>query len=597
MGTHAPGPHRLRKAAVRACCVALLVAVTGCGFGGPAEVRDADAGAGAGTGAGAPRVDARQLLLDSWVSDGKRGYFVDGARSTAASPFSLYETTWRLRTAKLAGSRGVHVQPDRMRPWASAAEQGLLESSGLPAIAQIDFAVEAQLAAGGSPGRARVARALEGLRSGDGYRTAGTAKAADPGSTAVAVRVLARLGLPVPAPVRTRAADRLASLTPAGVTRDPGAAISLLQTAGALGLAPPPRTAALAAAAQRALARRGMDAVRLASEDALRTAAGQLGVQLPAFDPASCAAAVRPDGGVALPGGTAGDPQATYLALRLGCAGAKAPAPGAHSRMGWPGKEARQGALGSSAAAMAVAGRTGYTEPFAAQLASQLREVWLPAASRRKAPYDTGQLAGRVNLRQLARTLGAPLVRTVDARLPALRAASIPAGDEARLLLSALDLGASARGRDRLCAPDSVLRTVKSPSAESSSGNGSSGKGSSGKNGSLTRAVRLAAVAGTCGDARLRQRAVRESGALRVGEGVYSSGRGASFESSVAGVWITRPGTDAEAAWRRAGLCAGDRCAESGEQLEVADHTPLRTLAVLLAVRAGAYDELFPIAF
>ncbi|MGW5869076.1 hypothetical protein ACWFRJ_43900 [Streptomyces sp. NPDC055239] len=584
MGTDSPGPHRFRKAAVRACCVALLVAVTGCGSGGPSGVRDA--------GAGAPRVDARQLLLDSWVSEGKRGYFVDGAQSTAGSPFSLYETTWRLRTAKLAGSRGVHVEPDRMRPWASAAEQGLLESSGLPAIAQIEFAVQAQLAAGGSPDRARVARSLEGLRSGDGYRTARSAKAADQGSTAVAVRVLARLKLPVPAQVRTRAAGLLASLTPAGVTRDPGAAISVLQTAGALRLTPPPRTAALAAAAHRALAQRGMDAVRLASEDALRTAAGQLGAPLPAFDPASCAAAVRPDGGVALPGGTAGDPQATYLALRLGCAGAKAPAPGAHSRMGWPGKEARETALGSSAAAMAVAGRTGYTEPFAAGLARQVREVWLPAASRHKAPYDTAQLAVRVNLRQLARTLGAPLVRTVDAGLPAPTAASVPAADEARLLLSALDLGASARGRDRLCAPSSALRTVKSRS-----GKGGSGKGGSAGGGSLTRAARLAAVAGACDDARLRQRAVRESGASRVGEGVYSSGKGASFESSVAGVWITRPGTDVEAAWRRAGLCAGDRCAESGDRLKSADHTPLRTLAVLLAVRAGAYDGLFPIAF
>ncbi|MEV2255651.1 hypothetical protein AB0I94_34720 [Streptomyces sp. NPDC050147] len=581
MRADSSGPHRSRLGAVRAGCVALLVAVTGCGPGGPSGARDA------GAGAPAPRVDARELLLDSWVSDGKRGYFVDGAQSTASSPFSLYETTWRLRTAKLAGSRGVHVEPDRMRPWVSAAEQGRLESSGLPDIAQIEFAVEAQLAAGGSPGRARVARALEGLRRGEGYRTASSAKAADQGSTAVAVRVLTRLGLPVPAPVRTRATGLLASLTPADVTRDPGAAISLLQIAGTLDLTPPPRTAALAATAHRALAQHDMDAVRLASEDALRTAAGQLGVRLPAFDPASCTAAVGPDGGVALPGGTAGDPQATYLALRLGCAGAKAPAPGPHSRMGWPRKEARESALGSSAAAMEIAGRTGHTEPFAAGLARQVREIWLPAASRHKAPYDTAQLAVRVNLQQLVRRLGAPLVRTVDARLPASSAASLPAGDEARLLLSALDLGASARGRDQLCAPGSALRSLKSPP----------GKGSSGKGGSLTRAARLAAVAQTCDDARLRQQAVREARASRVGEGVYSSGKGASFESSVAGVWITRPAADIEAAWRRAGLCAGDRCAESGDQLKSADHTPLRTLAALLAVRAGAYDGLFPIAF
>jgi hypothetical protein len=554
---------------------ALAAVAAACGPAGTPEP-------GAATPA-AVRVDARQLLRDAWVTDGRRGYFVDGADSATATPFSLYETAWRLRLAARSGQDPRRlVDPGRLRPWVTAAEQGRLDSSGLPAIAQIDLAVDALLTTGGTVDRGQVAHALESLRAGGGYRTAPSARTPDAGATAVAVRTLTRLRLPVPGPVRAADSRALADLSGRHTAVVPDQVVPVLQTAAALGVTGVDRERAvrLARAAEGALSPMGADPVRLASEGALRDAAVALGARLPRFDPATCDGRVRRDGGIALPGGSRSDPQATYWALRLGCSAVRAPAPGAHSRAGWPTEQARESALSASAAAVAVAARSvGGVAGFAGPLARQVREVWLPRVAR-PAPYDTAELVDRVNLRQVAGALGPSVTDDVDKGLPTSTLRGVKATDDARLLLGTLDARGSTPARHALCAARSPLRTAAARSG-----------------GSLVRAAWLAAAADLCHDPGLRTRATETARTARVTAAVYRAGTGPSFEASVLGTWIERPRTDALTAWARAGLCHGDRCAETPARLRATDHTPLRTLAVLLAARAGDYGGLFPVAF
>ncbi|WP_371671448.1 hypothetical protein OG985_29795 [Streptomyces sp. NBC_00289] len=590
---------------------ALLAVAGACGPAGAGQAPGPDGASGPGAAAAEPvRIDARELLRDSWVTDGRYGWFVDGAdtagRPTAAtrtpaatgttpatqtaaaagsvqSAFSLYETAWRLRIAALPGVRTrVHVDPDRLRLWAASAETGRLESSGLPALAQVDLAVDALLTAGGTVDRAGVARTLESLRDGGDYRTGLSARTPDPGGTAVAVRVLTRLELPVPEPVRTANSRALNALSAQDAAGAPGEVVPVLETAAALDVtgADRDRAAALAEAAERALTRLDVDPVRLAAEAALRTAAGRLGARLPRFAASACDGRVLSDGGIGLPGAGRGDPQATYWALRLGCSAVRAPAPGAHSRAGWPSARARESALSASAAAMAVARTTGQTAEFSRPLARQVREVWLPRTDG-PAPYDTAELVDRVNLRQLARALGGAVTRDVARNLPAPTPRGIRPADDAGLLLSTLDARGSTAAEDALCAPGSPLRTASSRRT----------------GGSILRAAWLAAAADLCHDPALRTRAVAVARARRTADAVYRAGADPSFEASVLGTWIERPGTDAVAAWTRAGLCRGDRCAETARLLPTTDQTPLRTLAALLTARTGHYENLFPVSF
>ncbi|WP_189710573.1 hypothetical protein [Streptomyces anandii] len=529
----------------------------------------------------AARVDARELLRDSWVTDGRRGWFVDGAASTAQPPFSLYETAWRLRLTALHAARPA-VDHERLRLWVRAAERGRLDSSGLPPVAQVDLAVDALLTSGGTADRADVGRTLEALRQGGGYRTAPSAARTDPGSTAVAVRVLSRLGLPVPEPVRQANSAALQAVPVREAATAPGEVVPVLQTAALLGVTGADRTraAALATAAARALSAYPVEPVRLAWEGALRDAAPRLGARLPAFPAAACDGHVLPDGGIGLPGARQGDPQATYWALRLGCSAVRVPAAGAHSRAGWPAGQTDQTALSATAAALALARRTGQSAEFAGPLARQVREVWLPR-ERRPAPYDTARLVDRVDLRLVARALGGALAREVDRGLPAPSLRGVRATDDARLLLTALDAADSPAARRTMCATGSPLRPA----------------GAAGGGASIVRAARLAAAADLCHDPALARRARAGAAAVRAGTALYRSGTALSFEASVMGTWIERPRADAVTAWTRAGLCTGDLCAETPARLRTADHTPLRTLAALMAARAGDYGALFPVAF
>ncbi|MBT2467900.1 hypothetical protein J7E97_08430 [Streptomyces sp. ISL-66] len=583
-------PHRSPRGAVRAHRAAVLLAAAVAVAAVSACSPQPD-GAAAGREPGrsvapaaAPPVDTAALLLDSWVSDGARGWFVDGAQSAANSPFSLYETAWRLRLAARAGTPDVHVDPARLALWTGAAEEGRMASSGLPAVAQVGLAVDALHAAGGSADRERVARTLESLRTGGGYRTGPAVAAADPGSTAVAVRALTRLALPVPAPVREANRTALAAMTTRDTAQNPNGAAALLQSAGMLrGSAEvPPHTAELVTATHRALTALGADPVRLVSEAALRAAADQLGVALPAFDPAACAGLVRPDGGIALPGATRGDPQATSAALDLGCPGVRAPTAGAHSRAGWPAQQAAEGALGASAAAVALSGQTRSTTGFAPGLERQIREVWLPAAAARKAPYDTAALVERVDLGLIAKALGDAVARAVEETLPAPSTDGLKPEDDARLLLTAIDARGTDRAKSLICEAGSPYRTA---AARTATGH------------SVVRAAWLRAASETCEDPELARLAAAEAAARRVADGVYRAGGDASFEASVLGVWAERPSADAVAGWTRAGLCSGDRCAETPAALTTSDHTSLRTLAALGAARTGDYAALFPLAF
>ncbi len=572
------------------------LALAGCGPAVSSTV-DARAGSAGPVGDAVTGAAVVELLRDSWVSDGDRGYFLDAVRSRSGTPMSLYRTRWWLRlgstgpggTAGVGGTTG--VRPDSLRSWLAPALDGRLSGSGLPAVAQVDYAVAALSSVRATVDAARVARTVEALRRHGQYRGSAGADSPDWGSTAVAVRVLTELRLPVPAEVVDAAADRLRELA-AGTTTQAqlSEAVSLIEIAGHLGpgfAGRVPSVPGLAAGADQALAAMRPDAVWLSARSALRQAAAQLGGSLPPVDPASCAGLVGGTGGVRLPGQAVDDPQATYYAVQLGCRGARVPAPPAHSRAGWPEPDAGTEALGASVVGLRLARLLGIADAFAAPLDRQARSVWLPVARHEDRPVDLANLA------LLGAALGA------GSRLGAQVAAALPvdpaARTDAELLVRLVALRYTPAGP----AHRSARTWIRAAADRGRSDSGDSDR-------SMVRAGWLVLAADLLGDPALRTRAMAEAAALRVAPGRYAGGRpadgaplAASFTASLTGVRLDAPAPadDVRKGWTLAGFCAVDRCAETRSDLAHLDHPSLRSLYALAVADRHAYDQLFPIAF
>jgi hypothetical protein len=374
--------------------------------------------------------EVRALLLDSWVTDGRRGFFVDGAHSAANPPFSLYDTLWQLRLGQHAGQGSAGLSPASVQAWIGGALDGRLDGSGLPAIAQVDYAVQTLGLVGAPVDQRRVARTLNRLRSDGRYRTSVSAGDPDWGSTALAVRIQTQLGLPVAPEVITCAAQALKSQALKSQGIGPAAApsfmhvISLLQIAGDLSAqvrptVPGQTLAGLIRAVDRRLSSTRADAVWLAQKVSLRRAATQLGVEVAPVGPGSRAQVIHSDGRVTLPRYTDPEPQATCYALELGCHGVQIPSVPAHSRAGWPDHNATAKGVGVSAAAMRAAGEVRMDRLFAEPLQRQIREVWLPAIRHALPARTVGARVNHMNLRILAALIGGPVAQDVDDALPA----------------------------------------------------------------------------------------------------------------------------------------------------------------------------------
>lgn len=540
--------------------------------------------------------EVRTLLLDSWVTDGRRGFFVDGAHSTANPPFSLYDTLWQLRLCQRCGQGTAGLSPASVQAWIGGALDGRMDSSGLPAIAQVEYAAQTLDLVGAPVDRQRVARTLDRLRRGGGYCTSVSAAQPDWGSTALAVRIQVQLGLPVPSQVVADAAQSLNShaVAPASLAQ----VISLLQIAGELGTqlggAVPAQTlAGLVHAADRTLSGARVDAAWLALNASLRRAAAQLAVTIAPVSPGSCTQLVDRDGSVTLPGQPAPDPQATFYSLELGCRGVRTPPLSAHSRAGWPNHNAVAGSVGASAAAMRVAREVRLDCLFANALQHQTREVWLPAMQHEASPRTVGTQIDQVNLRILAALIGEHLARDVDNALPAPAISESGEGtNDVAMLLDLINLAQSSPSPQRLTDAKAIVTAAVE------------GRGALP---SLVCAAWLEVASQIFSDPNLHERAVAEARHLRIAPGLYAASRSttagapdaseASLTASTIGTWIERPTTDVVRRWAEAGLCTEDRCAETAKDLERLDSMPMATLATVLASQRRAYGEIFPIAF
>jgi len=542
----------------------------------------------------------RLLLLDSWVTDGRHGWFVDGAHSATTAPFSLYETSWRARLAAL-GERPTRLHPDAVREWTGRALDGRLATAQLPALAQVDAAVRLHEAVGVRQDPRRVNRTLERLRSGGGYRASGST-AADWGSTATAVGLQRLLGLPVPRQVSEETVRALSVLDPAAVTaQNLAQVVALVETAGLLDARMPPAAARNLARAVRAAdgvltaAAGQADAVWLVTKAALDRTAGGLGTSTAPVDPAVCARLVDARGEVRLPGGGAADPQAAYAAAELGCPRVRTAPEGVYGRAGWPDRQETADTIRVSTAAMwtARAEGIGLGDRFAVPIRRWIRDTGVPAVHRGDLREPELGVT-RAGLRMLAAAVGGTAPGEVDAALPEQRAPTA-APDDLRLLLtlaeSSQDPAPSRRLLDRTRQVVDARR-VASPAAPSA-----------------LRAAWLELAARQWQDDSLHRAAADEIGALRIAPGVYSvstdGDRTASLTASSIGAWIGRTGTADDGAgdrakdrltadWTDAGLCGPRYCAESAAELRSLDHMPLGVLRLLLDAADG--DLPYPAA-
>jgi hypothetical protein len=578
---------RAARAAVTAAVVTATAAAVGCSSSSSSPV---------------PRppfaistAQARSLLLDSWVSDGTRGFFVDGALSPSQPAFSLYDTRWELMLAGRSGRGTAGLSRSSVAGWIGGALDGRMGASGLPVIGQLDYAVAILSLVKAPVDRAEVATTLGRLLSDGRYRADTRVPAPDWGSTAIAVGIETQLGLPVPAQVVARARAALAALSPRSVTAASVIdTVSLLQIAAALDArhvvtVPAAHLAGLVSAAEAGLSPAppgaGATAAWLAAQVSLRAAAARLHAPLPALKPSSCQGILDSSGAVRLPGQPMADPQATLDAATLGCRGVRPPPIPAHSRAGWPSAQAVADSLAASTAAARAARTVGVLDRYAASLRNQISTVWLPAL-RRSGPSQTAtNEVDRTNLEVLSVVLGKPPTGPLARPAPLPAAGSAAAGNDIAILVALTELAYSApTAAELVAARSAVNRLVNRPRAAPS----------------IVHAAWLELAARVFSEPLLHRRAAAEAAQLQITPGVYAAGHPASTASltaSTIGTWIRGDPGDLLGRWSRAGLCNWARCAETHQALASLDYLPMKTLAAVLAAASGKVGELFPIAF
>ncbi|MEV0127921.1 hypothetical protein AB0H83_05565 [Dactylosporangium sp. NPDC050688] len=531
----------------------------------------------AGPAGGAPdAAQVRALLADSWVSDGRRGYFVDGAWSAARSPFSLYDTYWRLRLEPAAATT---LDRDAVARWLPGALQGRQGTSPLPAMGQIGYAVRIAAAVGAPATGA--GPAIEALRSGGRYRTSG-GSAPNWGSTALAVEALTTARLPVPDAVTETLRSALREEGPPWTAATAvEALVPQLQAAAVLsGAGLPPQL--LARRVQQALDALGElpDVVWLGAQAQLRQDAARLGIATTAFPLHTCDRLLRPDGTVAVPGQAAADPQLTFYARAVGCARAVVPPAPPRSRAGWPAADELARALPASLAGLRLAGLLGAPDPaLPDRLRASLLDVWLPALT---GPGQGG--AGRALAASRLRVLAAQVAPGDRARVELAVAGWSPdLDDDLQRLLAVTDAALlTGDGERRAVAariPVSGQRSMFSAAAEE-------------------LASRLLG-----GDAPRHASAVATVAALRLDGGLHlvSAAPGGtppadagSLTATVLAAWIG--GTSLPVTWWAArGLCRAGHCGENTAEAAQGDGTALRILALIHACAQPACGPGVPL--
>jgi hypothetical protein len=520
-----------------------------------------------------------ERLADSWVENGRIGFFVDAMDSPQIPAFALQETYWNVLLDQVDPGRAGRLAPDRVAPWLRRAAAGELPGAGLPAIGQVSYAAEIADRIGVSLDRAAVERSLAGLRAGPLYRPAAGLAAGDWGSTALAARTQAALGLTVPEETVRAARDRVArpaaSVTLEKVVTEVVPVLEVLGHAHVLAGAtrsPGPPSAPLPDGvprfvdiAQSTLDSATPDVTVLATRHQLAGAARLLGLTVRPVNDRLCTTA-RPDGT---------ELQVGFYALHLGCTGVPVPDRTPYSRAGWPPGDPPDLVLGATVAGARVAAALGILDGFAGRLATTLDRIWLPLArARGAADPATAALVGRVL--QLADLLGraapADLVGLVD-------------GTDSGTMLAMLIGVSVAKGEDaaRAAVARRVLKSL--PTDEG---------------GLVLRAAMLEMAARVLDDPKLHDRALGQIQRLALSPTVFADeasgdARTPSLTASAIGAWISRATPPPFDEWVTVGLCTADgRCGETPDPSGRARSASLRTAALLLACRQPGCGEDYP---
>lgn len=495
----------------------------------------------------------QDLLLDSWVSDGQIGFYVDDAWSKARSPFSLYDTYWNLRLAEWDPGRSAGIEKHRVALWLRNALKGDHNVDSLSKITQLHYAVQVSSLLGLSLDKQQVNQTLEQLRFGGNYRS-NPQEAPSWGETALAIEALALANLPVPKPVRSAiaraAVKQPAKLSLKNVVSD---LVPILRAIGALNGAGLPRSlvARQVARALAVLDSAAADPLSLGPRTVLSRLARQFKVPVNSIAMTPC-----------MPLGSHGlDLQLVYYAKQTGCLRDALPPAGPRSRAGWPTPRAISNSLRSTVAGLHLARAIGIQAGESkTKIQNMLRNVWMPEY---EAAGDAASLVLAARIQMVARSLG-------QEGMPG--ATSPDDSSDLSRMLSLYSISKSNGAAARRIIPQRPK--------------------------SMLDAATLELASRILGDAHLHEMATRVSNSLKLANDAHvleSEQTLPSMTATAIAAWITESAIPRDA-WVRWGMCEGHRCAESSAELPNVESTSLRVLALTQAcLIRGCGSELPPV--
>ncbi len=515
----------------------------------------------------------RAILLDSWVSDGQSGYFIDGAWDEASSPFSIYDTWWNIVELERRGGSLSSLQAGSVERWIVSAAAGQKRASELPPIAQISYAVKISEKIGIEIDPVRIEQGLRSLYR-DGMYAASKDSEANWGSTSLAVEVLATVDLPVPPSV----VDNIRMVIEQPVV-DRKSAVSVLLPAleAAVALGPDMLSARIE---EERLSQidgvlgRHRDPAWLGAKAALSRIAKNLHGEIRPLSDEDCTEIINPAGFVQFEPGRPSDAQLNFYAASLGCKvkGASTPP---HSPAGWPSPTAVATSIRATIAGLRLAEMLDLPLEGYQRLVSKTFDTeWLPAyQAQPREPSFTSSLA-EMRLRLLLSIVGHGRQALIEAAVEG--PPSSYNDDVSRLVLGLSKMHRSEEPGFPLAEPES--------DAEPSS-----------IFGAAIEEIRFRA--GLSEDSHTV--ALEAIERLRLPDGTYRMGLGAesaeaSMTASALALWISGVKWDPET-WATLGFCSPAGCRELSLDTKAEKKLSLTVLALYRSCQVPGCGGFFPL--
>jgi hypothetical protein len=488
------------------------------------------------------RATARDIVLDSWVTDGKQGYFVDASAST--TPFSLYDTFWNIKL--LSSNARDDLNSTRISRWLKTSIEGGQSENSLPKIAQISYAVGISKLMNIESDKQVIAKVLESLRHRDSYAPNPNVKP-NWGSTSQAIEILASVESDVPREVTHNLRQTLRKPPPLDLQNAVDVYVPTLEAAVALDdLLTDKAVINQRLADALKILSEPSDPVMLSAYSRLRDVAARVGRTLPAISAHTCTNLLR-EGLVLSPADTKPDPQLTYYARRAGCNAGSGPVSSFHSRAGWPILDAAA-SLRDTVSGYRLATLVDESPKYRAFVAATLSAVWLPAFKRLKGVSDSELLATAARIQVLANNLGVPhrLEESTTLRVDPPRVSN-PASDiEFLILVLHADRPTQIKALTRLL---DDRQPMMSPTADNA-----------------FLAAEDEAMARVLNHPNLHRDALAILGKLRKPDGTYSIGTDAadaapSMVATLLAAWIKNESVPTDF-WKTRRFCTSTYCAE-----------------------------------